>query len=112
MMNNTINNKIYFGAGYGDPYRTRAKKKEDFAKIDRELEKFNAINKQLEAQISSLKQDLIYEVLAYQNANDLDKTLIKAKMENIRAEIAEIESLIEKNKSNAVELWYGYHERL
>lgn len=112
MMNNTINNKIYFGAGCGDPYRTISKKKQDFATIDKEVEKYNAINKQLEAQISSLKQDLIYEVLAYQNANDLDKTLIKAKMENIRAEIAEIESLIEKNKSNAVELWYGYHERL
>ena len=111
-MNNTINNKINFCAGYGDPNRTIKKKYSDYASINAEIDRYRLLNTELENKASSLKQEVISAVESYQHVKGQDKAKVEKKVEALRQEIAEIEKQIAENKAHSTALWYGYHERL
>ena len=111
-MNNTINNRINFCAGYGDPNRTIKKKYSDYASINAEIDRYRLMNKELESQISSLQQEIVFAMDFFQNVKDQDKDEFDQKIEALRQQIEQLQKQIEANKAHSTALWYGYHERL
>ena len=105
-MNNIINNKINFCAGYSDPTRTIKKKYTDYESINEE------INRELDNQIQILEVEKALIIQSYQHNPEQSEYQIKERIMMLSAEIDNLKSQIEDNKAQSAALWYGYHERL
>ena len=111
-MNNIINNKINFCAGYSDPTRTIKKKYTDYESINEEINKFTEINRELDNQIQILEVEKALIIQSYQHNPEQSEYQIKERIMMLSAEIDNLKSQIEDNKAQSAALWYGYHERL
>lgn len=98
--------------GYGDPYRTIAKKYADYGAIENTRNTIGKAIEELQSNISELqqrKQSLIHLINNNINANIDD---VKIMIENIENNVILKQNEIEQKRAALTKLWYGYHERL
>lgn len=104
--------KVSFKGGYGDPYRTIAKKYTDYGAIESTRNTISKAVEELQSQIGDLeqrKQSLIHLINNNINANVDD---IKKVIENIENNVILKQNEIQEKRSALINLYYGYHERL
>ena len=111
-MNNVINNRINFGAGFDDPTRTIKKKYSDYKSVEKEINRYNALNKELLDQIQALQTEKAFLIQSYQNNPFRSEREVCDKINVLTMAIDDFKQQIEVNKSRSAALWYGYHERL
>ena len=111
-MNNAINNKINFCAGYSDPTRTIKKKYTDYESINDEISKLTELNKELDNQIQTLEVEKALIIQSYQHNPEQSEHQIRERIMMLTSEIENLKEQIENNKAHSTALWYGYHERL
>ena len=111
-MINLTPHKISFSASRYVPPRTKKEKDSDYASINKQIHKYALDNEELTRQISALEQEILSLVMYCQNSGIEEKANIEKKIETKREEINNLRNQIEKNRSESINLWYGYHERL
>ena len=111
---NQMNQVNFAGYNYDwvGPYRTIAKKFDDFGAIDKKMQELNATNSTLKKNIETLRQKITSIVQSVQNVKGVDQEAAKAEIAVLNSQISKMEEEINTNKNLYTTLWYSYHERV
>ena len=80
--------------------------------VEKEINRYNALNKELLDQIQALQTEKTFLIQSYQNNPFRSEREVCDKINVLTMAIDDFKQQIEVNKSRTAALWYGYHERL
>src|SRR5574344_341365 len=108
---NRITNNIAFKAGYGDPYRTIAKKMNDYVAIEDESKQYATKNEMILTAINEMKAQVISLGTLIKNVSGVDVKAMKAKIAELNQKIQKKEEEFQYNRDMITNLYYSYYER-
>jgi septal ring factor EnvC (AmiA/AmiB activator) len=107
-----LTNSVAFKAGYGDPYRTIAKKMGDYGAIEEKSRQYALRNEVIHTAITELKTQVTSLAATIKNVANTDEKAIKTKIEDLNKQIQKKEEEFQYNRDMITNLYYSYHERL